>query len=253
MKIFFRHLSFICLLFTACSTNNTALSRTGFSNVIPCASCPGIEYTLILMQADSSYIEKMIYLENEKDIFIRNGRFSMSNGRNICLCDKEPAEGMRFFLYDENHLKMLDRHGNPVKGGLAEKYILEKKRSPIRSKSEIRSFTARGNEPFWSLDLVSGSTLAFRTLDTAEHDIILDLPDLPFPSGTDSMHYTINHKKGEIRFYITQRSCTDSMSGEAFDYQVGIQIKNMDNSTAKYTGCGAFYTGDKGRPQDRKK
>ncbi len=104
-------------------TSQNALDWPGvYEGVLPCASCEGIQTTLTLL-VDNSFELKSIYLGKDESIFKVAGKFDWdSNGSKITLSDGSK------YLVGENQLFMLDTEGNRITGGLAENYILKKKR-----------------------------------------------------------------------------------------------------------------------------
>lgn len=75
------------------------------------------------------------------------------------------------------------------------------------------SFRARGNEPFWAID-TEGDTLHFVTPEmpegrTLESERIAHVKGVAFSGEDDGRPFSLD---------ITRTDCTDSMSGEAFEF-----------------------------------
>ncbi|MDR9419311.1 copper resistance protein NlpE [Gracilimonas sp.] len=106
-------------------TSRNSLDWSGsYQAVIPCASCPGIE-TTILLSDEGTYQLTMKYLgEDEPNTITSNGSFSWNEaGNTITLEDEDPPN--QYFV-GENYLAKLDMDGNRISGELAEDYILRK-------------------------------------------------------------------------------------------------------------------------------
>lgn len=100
-----------------------AVSGT-WQGTIPCADCPGIEYELSL-KSNHTFIERSVYLEEHVNPFIEKGQWEI-NKDSIITLGKE-GEGMRYFKFTGEALKMLDTQKQPITTGLAKFYILKKR------------------------------------------------------------------------------------------------------------------------------
>jgi uncharacterized lipoprotein NlpE involved in copper resistance len=107
----------------AADNSRNALDWAGtYQGVLPCASCPGIETTLIL-NGDQRYQLTRYYRGEDAPPFQETGSFVWdSSGGKIVLED-----GSRY-LVGENQLFMLDQKGERIKGNLAGNYRLTKVR-----------------------------------------------------------------------------------------------------------------------------
>jgi len=100
----------------------------------------------------------------------------------------------------------------------------------LASASLPKSYTARGNEPFWSVT-IQEPTIVFKTPEQ-EVSYPYAAPKeesnlIAFESSTASDTMT-----STIRITISVSECFDSMSGEAFPYTATV---TRDGTT--YTGC----------------
>lgn len=85
-------------------TTATSVDWNGtYKGTLPCASCPGIETTLVL-NPDKTYTLEENYLEEKNGKFISGGTFSFdSSGSFISLkSEKEPTESRVFFVGEGN-------------------------------------------------------------------------------------------------------------------------------------------------------
>ncbi|WP_246075258.1 copper resistance protein NlpE [Gracilimonas mengyeensis] len=106
-------------------TSQNALDWSGtYSGTLPCASCPGIQTTLVLNE-DGTYQLTTHYRDEAKPNTVKNvGTFSWDdNGQVITLNNQEAPN--QYFL-GENYLAKLDMEGQRITGELAEQYVLRK-------------------------------------------------------------------------------------------------------------------------------
>jgi len=100
-------------------------------------------------------------------------------------------------------------------------------------------FYARGNEPFWAVDIDLENGMKFTTMDglTIETNSIeinktQDADIIRFSGGTDSNELIIN---------IAEKTCSDTMSDEKFRYSVEADVKPEGESDYKtFKGCGQY-------------
>ncbi|SKB35723.1 Uncharacterized lipoprotein NlpE involved in copper resistance [Parapedobacter luteus] len=106
----------------AAHNSRNAVDWSGtYHGTLPCADCPGIDYTLTL-KTDNSYLLKTQYLEKGDSVFRESGSFSWDeSGSRITLDERNEK-----FQVGENRLFHLDRDGNRITGNLAAHYILTK-------------------------------------------------------------------------------------------------------------------------------
>lgn len=107
--------------------SRTSLDWAGtYFGSLPCADCPGIDFTLILNQ-DETYVMQRAYIsdQSEGDI-LTEGTFTWNDKGNIITLNASNDGGKFIFKVGENRLFHLDQEGNVITGDLADKYILEK-------------------------------------------------------------------------------------------------------------------------------
>ena len=97
-------------------------------------------------------------------------------------------------------------------------------------------FFARGNEPFWTLEL--GKEMKFKTLD----DISLTISASEEIKMQDAVtRFHSQTEEGELIVTLTKKACEDNMSGEPFDYKVKVEVrKTLDGEFKTYEGCGGY-------------
>lgn len=93
-----------------------------YYGVLPCASCEGIETTLIL-QEDGSYLLTETYKQRQPFTEKTDGRFTWRKPQEIFQLDK--AGGERLYQIGNGQIWALDADGKQVEGELANLYILK--------------------------------------------------------------------------------------------------------------------------------
>jgi len=98
-----------------------------YQGTLPCADCEGIKTSITLFES-GAYTRTVMYLGKEDRGTTDNGNFSWNAiGSKISLPSE--AGGDQMYLVGENALFHLDADGQPIKGTLAERYLLEKNAS----------------------------------------------------------------------------------------------------------------------------
>ena len=100
-------------------------------------------------------------------------------------------------------------------------------------------FYARGNEPFWALDMDFEDNYQFKTMDGFQINV-------PSVGGTKAMDaqvtlYFAEVESGTLIITIQEERCQDTMADEVFDFSVRVRVKSGGDADFKeYTGCGNF-------------
>lgn len=252
--------SILSLFANGCSTSTVDTPHAMASSVpenitgiylgmLPCADCEKISYR-IQLKPDGSYRSRMIYVGKSDRAFDESGRFTVRQGGIVALDKKE--EGMMYFKKHPQGLQMLDSHGQEITGALAGNYILTTMLRNSTTPAENQSqdflyklwaqgidFYARGNEPFWSLDLDFDKQFKFTVMD----DLELSIPpsDGVLEQGDKATRFRVQTESGELMIAASEAECTDTMSGVRFDYTVEVQAKNSsDKAYRNFTGCGDY-------------
>lgn len=100
-------------------------------------------------------------------------------------------------------------------------------------------FYARGNEPFWNLDMDFDQRFQFTVLN----GLNLNTPSTEgvLAQDTGITRYHAKIESGELVIFTNEKPCTDTMSGERFAYTVEVQAKPAsDTSFRNFTGCGDY-------------
>lgn len=99
-------------------------------------------------------------------------------------------------------------------------------------------FFARGNEPFWTIDIYSQDKIIFSELNEAE----IKATNVKESIGKNLYEtiFTAETENGELIVSIVRDSCQDNMSGERFEYNVSVIIKNSSTVEKVFNGCGRY-------------
>lgn len=96
-------------------------------------------------------------------------------------------------------------------------------------------FIAKGNEPFWSLEISEGKGLHFKTPDgkgiTTPPISPIRLMDVAASS------YRYQQQSTAITAIVYDQACTDDMSGEQFSHKVEVTVNEQ-----RYKGCGTWLS-----------
>lgn len=231
-----------------------------YAGEVPCASCAGIDYRINL-RPDFTYEARMVYKGEpaEQDTVELSGSYGFTEDGILVLEKEEP--GMNYFRVEPARLRMLNLEGKEITGELADKYVLtELTRAPGRSAPAQEGegpnnalmrklheqgidFYARGNEPFWSLDLDFEKIFRFNAMSGME----INTPPVEGAMAMDAdpprTLYAAEVEAGTLRFTIIGEACTDNMSGEMFTHTIEVEAKNgVDEELTTFKGCGRYVT-----------
>lgn len=106
-------------------------------------------------------------------------------------------------------------------------------------------FTARGNEPFWSIDIDFDKGMMFTSL-TDISELNVPAVDVIKELDEDSTWYRSITEESEIIVKLVSEACIDDMSGEKFSHTVIVKTKrSVDNNYTEFKGCGKFLMDQK--------
>lgn len=100
-------------------------------------------------------------------------------------------------------------------------------------------FYARGNEPFWSVDVDFDNELAFKLMDEPS----FELSEYTLDEAQDANIMRIASQGESVELFLTVSGdpCVDNMSGEEFRNMVNVQVKLKDEADFRsMNGCGQF-------------
>jgi uncharacterized membrane protein len=210
-----------------------------YSGVLPCASCPGIQYSLVL--EDEKFTEASWYIDKDPNPFVKNGTWQQS-ADTLRLFD-DSGELLKSFLLEGREIILLDETEERISGDLADNYRLFEISEFISIQEHLQAlkkdgieFTASGNEPFWSVRISTDRKLNYQTPDTSISIDARKLADSKSePSAGNTIIYHALSGTSEYILQINPVHCQDDMSGFLFTHSVTFTIDNK-----LYRGCGTF-------------
>ncbi|WP_180336331.1 copper resistance protein NlpE N-terminal domain-containing protein [Pontibacter ramchanderi] len=207
---------------------------------IPCADCPGIDYSLEL-NPDSTYRERMVYQGRSATPFVQSGKWGVGNGR-VRLTKQ--GTGNNQFAIDGEALVMLDSEGSRIESTHAEAYRL-RRQNPEEPEDNPKlwrekyergiDFAAVGNEPFWSLEIDLEKMIEFRALDEENGSVLTPVPVAEKPETGEGIIYKVQTVSGNLEIRLMKETCVNTMSGREFPYTVTVLKDDME-----YKGCGMY-------------
>jgi heat shock protein HslJ/uncharacterized membrane protein len=220
-----------------------------YGGYLPCADCPGIEYTLTLYR-EGTYSESLFYTDRSAKAIVRSGAFTVDG--EMVILEKHDA-GMKFFARHPQGLLMLDTNRKIITGDLSAQYILFRKaqyrgtmlntHTLMRMQEKMNEgidFYAAGSEPSWSLDIDFDKYMRFQSLT--------ELSELNTPPGreakaqdADVTSYRARTEGGMLIVTIFKGPCKDTLSGETFPLKVRVDAKyTADADYMQFEGCGRY-------------
>ncbi len=100
-------------------------------------------------------------------------------------------------------------------------------------------FYARGNEPFWALDMDFENGFYFKTLN----GIDVNTPPVEgiYAADANALRFYIQTDSVTLIITILEEKCNDTMSDEVFPNKVKIEVKrSIDKEFQIYKGCGRY-------------
>ena len=92
-----------------------------YEGTIPAADCDGIEVSIELFK-DQTFEMSYKYIDKSPEPILWKGKFTWDNTGNVVIFDTK--DGPNYYKIAENKLIQLDMKGKPIKGKLADNYIL---------------------------------------------------------------------------------------------------------------------------------
>lgn len=225
-----------------CSSGNITYPAGTYYGILPCASCPGIHYSIQFL-SDSTYNESVFYEERSTEPEIHGGKFEMDKKGKIRLLDKKPEEGLAQMKLNESEILMLDIEGNVIEGSLEHLYVLteEKPENFINysdSDAKITGFSATGQSPDWTFYMDYLGNFQFKSNDKQNHDIRETINEAVSPGAELKQLYRVEVDSLTIEISILPDPC-----GTSNGKTVNIRLVTKNTGETTYTGCGT-YQGD---------
>lgn len=203
-----------------------------YSGTLPCASCPGINVTIVLNVDSATTITHYIDRENEEEI--KSERWQQQDD-TLKIGDPN-SEEFRQFLIRKDTLVVLNRNGDRIDSDHNDILTQNPEHRSIHSQhqrmKETRGITwlASGNEPFWSIRKMDKDAV----YSTPESEIELELIEKSEDSSVERFRFESDEMSISVVAHDT--FCRDSMSGFLFDQTVEITL----NGEETHRGCGKY-------------
>ncbi len=99
-------------------------------------------------------------------------------------------------------------------------------------------FYARGNEPFWEIDIEMDKGIKFSHMDGT----IIETTSLEVHEAADVKvtRFSGSTKPGDIFVTVKEEECNDTMADQKFRNSVIVEIKNEGGETNTFKGCGDY-------------
>jgi uncharacterized membrane protein len=209
-----------------------------WSGVIPCADCPGINYSLSLNK-DNTFEETMTYQERDVDPFTRTGTWNITDG-TLTLIGPDTTR-TQFDLSIGGELNMLDQSGKRITSNLADMYRLKRDEKLAENNTELWNekrrlgvdFVATGNEPGWALEIDQEKGMYFKTLPSETIALETAIPEIV--NNGKTITYKANSETGNLIVELTAQPCEDTKSGKMSTHTVRVKAKGIE-----FNGCGMF-------------
>ncbi|MBC5775034.1 copper resistance protein NlpE N-terminal domain-containing protein [Pontibacter sp. KCTC 32443] len=211
-----------------------------WGGVIPCADCPGINYTLSLNE-DNTFEETMVYQERDVEPYTRTGTWQIANG--ILQLHGNDSTSTQFDMSIGGELHMLDKQGKRINTNLTDKYKLRKGTNLTEDNPELWNekrklgidFIATGNEPGWALEIDLEKGMYFKTLPS--ETIALETAKPEIVTNGKTITYKATSETSDLIVELTAQPCEDTMSGKRSTHTVRVKAKGIE-----FNGCGKFLS-----------
>ena len=101
------------------------------------------------------------------------------------------------------------------------------------------NFYARGNKPFWSLDMDFEGNYHFKTQNGKE----IYVPNVQGEKAMDAniTRFNAEVEKGTLIITIAESLCKDTIADKTFDFSVNVKFKyGIDEEFKEFSGCGNY-------------
>jgi len=100
-------------------------------------------------------------------------------------------------------------------------------------------FFAKGNEPFWSLEIYQDNKIVFEEIN--QQKITSSNFRETAGDSVDEIIFSAEMQNAQLIIHILKDYCQDNMSGEIFDYKVNVKLKHSNDSDYyEFNGCGKY-------------
>lgn len=212
--------------------------------LLPCADCPGIDYTLNL-HAGGHYEETMVYQERAVDPFKSGGAWKLGKDSIVTL-QAATGNNKQYLRFTGKDLIVLGADKKEAPAVMADRFRLTRRPEGSDRATQDRLergiiFAATGNEPFWSVELTAKGQVFFKAMDGPEMQAQAK-KDVARDEQAHNSRYTATQGSNILALSVIQKKCTDDMSGAMSNWSV--EAVFTENGKEKvFQGCGT-YMGD---------
>jgi uncharacterized membrane protein len=204
--------------------------HVAFQGSFPCNNCDEIVQT-IMFNSDHTFQQQHEENEGSDDYQKSYGNWSIKNDKIQLTAENKPPIVLRIV---NDTLYAINIHNIPVVDTGAYKLIKQPLASASGGLDKIRNkgvdFFARGNEPFWTVEIDKGKSMKFQLADW-ETPVVAPLES--FSETVDSTVYNLHTNKKNWSVTIYPHFCSDGMSPLLYQYKVKVFYNGI-----VYNGCG---------------
>ncbi|WP_304068593.1 META domain-containing protein [Pedobacter glucosidilyticus] len=229
------------VLLLSCASQKNFKSQPLYGHYLgelPCADCSGMR-TYIQLFPDFTYHKKTIYLDKADEVYTVKDSWKIVNDSVLVLNEQNNQQA---YLYKKDKLTMLSQKREIITGNLAYRYNLFKITDDSTYKADFSNlkknqvnFLGQGNEPFWSVEILSNQSLKLKQL--GEEDIIFKIFESNYKK--DVSIFKAKNNAASITFKIYNFPCINDMSGAQADKYVELIEPNKI-----LKGCGYILQED---------
>lgn len=220
----------ICISITSCTADKYKLEGS-YSGILPCADCPGIEYSLHL-NTDGSFTEKKFYIDRDTSLRSSEGTYTMTSDSLITLNETDPPVTFRLL---EDQLQLVAEDGAPFRTGMPELYMLQKERTASRTPDKEARYVLSGNEPFWSLEIIPESLIRLNRMSREAQAYPYSEPVLSEIGRITRWHTSDQNR--DLHITLIEMPCRDTMAGFRYPWRASVILQPEDGNTVRLSGC----------------
>ena len=228
----------ILIIVSGCASVVTKAPEGNFYGYLPCNDCNGISYQLELAE-NSTYVLKS-RKENHGDILTYRGTYNVDSDGKLLLIGKTGEVELNHLQFTNDTLLVLNRDGSSSESNSKLTKVKPAGFSITLKSSKLpKSFTAKGNEPFWNIEIDQDGKMNFSALLEDKMEFTASITDTVIQGDTVVKYFSAKGEKN-IEITVSQEPCTDSMSGEEFSNSTTVSLNKSSGKSMTLQGCGKF-------------
>lgn len=231
--------TFVILVFiSGCASVVTPSPEGTFYGYLPCSDCNGISYQLELTE-NSTYLLKT-RKENHRDILTYRGTYTLDKEGKLLLIGKTGEVELNHLRLKSDTLFVVNNDGSKV----SPQAELSKMKPAgfsmtLKKSNAAKSFTAKGNEPFWNIEIETNGAVKLSALLEEKIEFITSVTDTIL-MDEKTVKYIAAKGEKHIEIIATLDRCADSMSGEEFGVTTTVNLNKGSGKSMTLKGCGKF-------------